>query len=104
MAGYVGRLNEGETMGRPDFFKGPWRSFARLTLGAGTSREFVGDKIEQSIFVLSGEGTAHVGSATQPLDVGAALTVGYQASVTIAAGEAPIELFITTLDVPADAL
>lgn len=54
---------------------------------------------EYAIFVVTGRGEARVGAATQQIDPGSALTVGYRASLVIAADGAPLEVFVATLNV-----
>ena len=103
MAGYVGRLEADQTLDSPDFLKGPWRSFRRITVEPDAGHTFDGDVVEHSIFVMSGTGAAHVGSGSQPFTSGAAFTVGYGASLhLVASGAGRVELFVTTLRVPAD--
>jgi hypothetical protein len=99
MAGWVGRLEVGETIDANAHFNGPWRNFQRLRVGAGERLTFAGTDCEYSIFVTDGGGSATVGNQARPLTTGAALTVGYRASVDVAAGEEGMEMFVTTLDV-----
>ena len=61
---------------------------------------FRADDAEYAIFVMTGEGEARVGATTQSVDPGAALTVGYRASLILSAAGRPLELFVTTLNVP----
>jgi hypothetical protein len=101
MAGDVTRIEPGETLDAPGYFKGPWRSFARSSVDAGASQVFDAADCEYSIFVMSGKAVLQVGATQQPATPGKAITVGYRAQVTISAQDEPVELFVTTLDVTA---
>ena len=98
MAGYVGRLESGDTLDASSYFTGPWRCFSRKVVDPGQTETFDAARAEYAIFVMSGEGTATVGTTTQRVDPGSALTVGYRASLVITAGGGPLELFVTTLN------
>jgi hypothetical protein len=99
MAGYVGRIEPGETLDAAEHFKGPWRNFRRITIDAGQERLFDAVDAEYSIFVMSGEGRGKFGGQSYPVNEGAAFTVGYRAALTLVAGDGPVEVFVTTLDV-----
>ena len=99
MAGYVTRLESGQVLEAAAYFKGPWRSFSRQVVEPRGTVTFHADDAEYAIFVMTGEGEARVGATTQSVDPGAALTVGYRASLVLTAGEHPLELFVTTLNV-----
>ena len=99
MAGYVGRLEQGQVLEAGKFLKGPWRSFQRVSIEAGQEHLFDGAESEYAIFVMSGSGHAVVGSQTRPATPGTALTVGYRASLRLIADSQPVEVFVTTLDV-----
>lgn len=100
MAGYVGRLEAGDVLAAAAFFEGPWRSFSRRTVEPGHTETFDAADAEYAIFVMSGDGRARVGATTQPLTPGSALTVGYRATLAVTAADSPLELFVTTLNVP----
>jgi hypothetical protein len=99
MAGYVGRLEPGDVLDARPYFAGPWRSFERARLDPGTSREFIADGVEFSIFATEGRGSYDVAGQRDDADVGTAITIGHGASVTITAGQTGIELFVTTVTV-----
>ena len=98
MAGYVGRLESGDTLDASSYFTGPWQCFSRRVVDPGQTETFDAARAEYAIFVISGEGDAAVGTTTQKVDPGSALTVGYRASLVVTAGDEPLELFVTTLD------
>ncbi len=100
MAGYVGRLEPGQTLQAGDHFKGPWRSFSRTTIEAGQEQTFNASDAEFSIFVMSGHGQSVIGSQAQPVSPGSALTVGYRAQLTLRADDSPVEVFVTIVDIP----
>ncbi len=99
MAGYVGQLEPNEWLDARDYFEGPWRSFHRVTIDTGSQETFTAAEEEYSIFVMSGNGDAVIGSRRESITDGSSLVVGYRASVTIEAPTMPVELFVTTLDV-----
>lgn len=101
MAGYVGRLEPGDTLDATPYFEGPWKSFERRTLEDEQSLQLEGVGAEYSVFVIGGGGDYRVGDVTAAATPGTAITVGYGASVTITAGEPGIDLFITTLNITA---
>jgi mannose-6-phosphate isomerase-like protein (cupin superfamily) len=91
-------LAVGQTLDAKEYFEGPWRSFSRVLVDAGTETNFDATDCEYSIFVMSGEGTLELGSTQQKLTTGSAVTVGYRATIRVRA-ESDLELFVTTLDV-----
>jgi hypothetical protein len=99
MAGYVGRLDIGDTLDATPYFAGQWRTFERRRLLEGTSAGFGGDRQEYSIFVTGGTGTFVVDSVRRAATTGTAITVGFGAEAEIEAGDEPVELFITVLGI-----
>lgn len=102
MAGFMGRLESGETLAAAQYFEGPWRSFSRTTIEPGDERDFAAVDAEYSIFVMSGEGVGRVGTQTHAMNPGTAFTVGFGAKLTLAATDGPVEIFVTTLNVALD--
>lgn len=98
MPGHVSRLAVGQTLDAKEHFDGPWRSFSRSMVDAGSETSFDATDCEYSIFVMSGSGTLELGSNRQELTAGSAVTVGYRATIRICAAS-DLELFVTTLDV-----
>ena len=99
MAGYVGRLEIGETLDATPYFDGQWRTFERRLIPVGTAAAFGGDRQEYSIFVTRGTGTFVVDDVRRAATTGTAITVGYGAAAVIEAGEESLELFITVLGI-----
>jgi quercetin dioxygenase-like cupin family protein len=99
MAGWVGRLEPGQTLDARPHFHGPWRDFRRVIVEASEEIVFEASDCEYAIFVMSGTGEATIGAQARPLTPGSALTVGYRARLQATAGDGPVELFVTTLDV-----
>lgn len=99
MAGYVTKLEAGQTLSAKEHFDGAWREFSRSTLAAGEVREFVAADAEYSIFVIRGTGSVRIGARREELTPGSAITVAYRASAAIEAASDELELFVTTLDV-----
>lgn len=99
MTGYVGKLEPGETLQAGPYFEGPWRDFSRVPILEGQTQEFIAADVEYSIFVIEGRGVATVGAQTHTLTPGSALTVGYGAQLSLAAGTGGLDLFVTTVKV-----
>ena len=99
MPGYVGKLAPGQTLSARPYLAGSWREFSRIRLEPGEERLFDAGTAEYSVIVISGDGTAEVAGRSQSYDGGASFTVGYRAQLRLTAGEGPVELFVTTLDI-----
>lgn len=99
MAGYVGEIALGETLSAKPYFTGAWREFSREQVPPGATREFDAADAEYAVIVVSGSGTAKVGSRSQTFDAGSSFTVGYRSLLVLTTGPGPVELFVTTLDV-----
>ena len=99
MAGWVGRIDEGETLSAAGHFAGPWREFSRRTVQPGETFAFDAADAEYAVIVMSGTGEAEVGARTLAIRPGSSLTIGYRAQVVIRATDEPVEVFITTVDV-----
>lgn len=101
MAGYVGHLALGETLDATPYFEGPWAQFERRRVEPGATTTFVAQQDEYAIIVSAGTGEYAVGEKSGSATEGSSFTVGYGAAVALTAGDEGLELFITTLSVPA---
>ena len=99
MAGYVGHLAAGEQLKTGEYFKGPWRSFERVVIQPAGGRDFNALDSEYAVYVMSGTGEASVAGKARAATPGSSFTVGYGARLQVTAGDEPIELFVTALDV-----
>jgi len=91
-------LSEQRSVDPKQYFTGSWRSIRLERVEPGRRLERSMDGIEESYFVVSGNGTAIVGDQT--IDVYHAITLTFPrgSSVTFQAGDEALELFVTTLD------
>jgi hypothetical protein len=101
MAGYVGHLEPGDALDATRYFQGPWKQFERRALAPDTGVTFAATEDEYAIIVTAGNGEYTVGDKVGPATEGSSFTVGYGAIIALTAGAGGLELFITSLAVPA---
>ncbi|WP_280401415.1 hypothetical protein [Nocardia carnea] len=100
MPSYVGHIGKGESLDATKYFEGPWEKFERIELLPDQSRRFTADRLEFSVFVMSGSGTYLFDGRTYELSEGHAVTVGHGSEILVtASSKASLELFVTTLRV-----
>lgn len=90
-------LKELRSVDPKKYFTGSWRSIRLEHVEPGQRLESSMDGIEESYFVVSGNGNAIVGDQTIELYHAITLTFPRGSAVTFQAGDEPLELFVTTL-------
>ena len=91
-------LSEERSVDPRKYFTGSWRSIRLERVEPGASLESSMDGIEESYFVISGNGKAIVGDQMIDLDEATTLTFPRGSSVSFRAGDEALDLFVTTLD------
>lgn len=100
MAGYVGRLQLGETLSPEPYLQGPWKGFQRQLILAGDEYTLGAAAEEYSVFVTEGTGTVLIGDVRNRATTGTAITIGAGAAATFRADDGMLQLFITILRTP----
>ena len=98
MAGFVGKLEVGETLSAAPYLAGPWREFSRASIRADEEYRLEGADAEYAVIVTAGDGLASVGEHQEPFNVGSAFVVGLGSNLRLRAGTSRVELFVTTVD------
>ena len=90
-------LKELRSVDPKKYFTGSWQSIRLERVEPGQRLESSMDGIEESYFVVSGNGSAIVGDQTIDLYHAITLTFPRGSSVTFQASDKALELFVTTL-------
>ncbi len=81
-------------------FDGPLASIKIQRLAPGTSLGVVSDTCEHTLFVLSGSGTCVTDDQRVTVGEGSSVTLPLEGAMRVEAGDAGLELFHATMDVP----